>query len=292
MQFDFQRFYTDYNIPYWTSGKNCQEGWVNIQCPHCSDKSNHCGGNPYGGYIYCWKCDYHTLAEHLDVLIENERIGSIIQKYKILHNVPEREKKEYNNTEIDVPGDKLKEVHKKYIRNRGFDPDYLETKYQLKGTNHVGEYNFRIIIPIIYNNQIISYEGRDYTNKQSLKTKPCKQENEIIPHNDVLFNIDNCKSDTIILCEGAWDVFRLGNNSCSCFTSNITSKQFQLLKKYKKVFILFDNEKEAQEKAEKIAVKLNSMGVESEVITLNDKNDAAELTEDEAIELKEILGVE
>ena len=33
-----------YDIPYWEAGKNVSEGiTVNVECPLCSDISNHCG---------------------------------------------------------------------------------------------------------------------------------------------------------------------------------------------------------------------------------------------------------
>ena len=34
-------FLDDYDIEYWTEGKNVVKGWVNITCTFCDDDSNH-----------------------------------------------------------------------------------------------------------------------------------------------------------------------------------------------------------------------------------------------------------
>ena len=40
----------------------------------------------------------------------------------------------------------------------------------------MGKYKNRIIIPIYYNNKLVSYHSRDITNKSKIKAKACEQE--------------------------------------------------------------------------------------------------------------------
>lgn len=289
MQFDFKRFYEDHNIEYFLSGKNVSEGWVNIRCPFCDDGSNHGGGNPDGGYFYCWRCGNQDLYDLIQIY-SDERPTIIKKKYSVLHEKV-KEKQVYENDRIKVPGDSLKEQHKKYIRSRNFDPEYLERKYKLRGTGIHGREAYRIIIPIYYKGRIVSWEGRDYTNKQELKTIPCLKEDEIVPHNDIFFNIDNAKNDKIIVCEGAWDAMRLGDGAVSCFTSNLSPNQIKILSNFKEVYFIFDSEEQAQKKAISACVKLNSIGVYAESVELQTADDPAELTDKEAKEIKNILGV-
>ena len=54
--------------------------------------------------------------------------------------------------------------HQKYLSDRGFDPDFLEQEYDLRGTGPVGSYKFRVIAPIIFRRKIVSFQGRDISN--------------------------------------------------------------------------------------------------------------------------------
>ena len=65
MSFDIQRILEDYGIEHWVEGKNVTDGFVNIQCPYCSDKSNH-GGFSKNGYVFmCWRCGKHPVIQTL-----------------------------------------------------------------------------------------------------------------------------------------------------------------------------------------------------------------------------------
>ena len=294
MQFDFKRFYEDHNIEYWTEGKNVQEDWININCPFCpdGDPSNHGGGNPYGGYYHCWRCGSTPLYDLIEYFTD-ERPYMVKKKYSILTETEIKEKQIYTNDSIVVPGTKLNEYHKKYLKEvRKFDPDYLEKKYDLRGTGYTGREAYRIIIPLYYKNRIVSWEARDYTDKQELKSVPCLKENEIIPHNDLFFNLDNVKgNDKIIVCEGAFDAMRLGDGAVSCYTSNLSPNQLKILSEFKEVYFIFDSEEIAQKKAQKYCVMLNSLGVYAESVELTTADDPAELTDEEAKEIKRILGI-
>lgn len=58
-------------------------------------------------------------------------------------------------------------------------------------------------------------------------------------------------------------------------------KQFRLLKEmFNKVFVLFDNDEQAQGRAEEFHMMLLSLGVDSEIITI-EKNDPGSLSDRE-----------
>ena len=80
-----------------------------------------------------------------------------------------------------------------------------------------------------------------------------------------------------------------------CFGSALTEEQIAVIAdRFEKVFILFDNEPEAQEKAKKYGMQIASMGVEVEVVNAYEdfnKNDGGELTPDEVEIIKNELGV-
>ena len=277
---------------YWTDeGKNTQPGWININCPFCiDDDGNHGGFNIQSKKLYynCWKCGWisvYDIFEKLKIptlLIKGYRPIKPIRKNQILSSP----------LTIEVPGNSIPEKsHIKYLKKRHFNIDYIIQKYDIRFTTYLGKYIWRIIFPIYFNGKIVSYQGRDISDQQLLRYKACEMKNEIIHHKDILYNIDNCRSNKILLVEGIFDVLRIGNNCCCGFGTSMKMEQINLLKRYKQVFILFDSEEKAQKQAEKIAVILNSGGIYVELIQLDILNDPDEMTENEVIELKADLNL-
>jgi hypothetical protein len=285
---DIIKIYKKYNIKYYTEGKNVSQNWINIQCPCCSDKSWHLGFNSEKQYYYCWKCQYHSIKEIFTKLkiplseLKNNTQSIILNK---LNN------KEIIKKDFILPGTKLNDNHKNYLLNRDFDANYLENKYKLLGTNHLDQkYKFRIIIPIIYNNQIVSFTSRDYTNKQTLRYISCPKEMEIIEHKNILFNYDNCQNSFIIIVEGIFDCFRMDDNCCATFGISYTKEQVNLLTKYETIYICFDNEIDAQKQAEKLGNELSGIGKNVFIVNIPDQyKDMAEMPEAEAMKFKQEL---
>ena len=293
MGFDAIRFLTDYNITYWTQGKNVQDGWVNITCPNpeCNDKSQHGGFNIMKGYYNCWKCGHQSLRFIISLLTGESNPTNIINEYMGSTIIRKRlnKKVKSNVTNIKLPGTELKKMHRKYLLKRGFDPDYIEKKYKIKGTGITGDWKYRIIIPIYYKGQLVSYQGRDITDQQELRYKTLSKDESIINPKHVLYNLDNCKEEYIIVTEGAFDCWRLGNDSCATLGTSITKEQLRLLRKYKKIFFIFDPESEAYKKAKKAANELAIFGCKTEIIKLDEASDPAELSDIEAKKLKRKL---
>ena len=284
--FDVRTFYDDYNIPYTTEGKNTQKGWINTKCPFCEDTSNHLGFNIKDNYFFCWKCRWHSIWDVISNLTPVENPNYIIKKYDIKYKIlPDNNKKiKINkNKTIKIPGSKLNKIHKDYLMNRGYNPNYIIKKYKITGTNHLGDYCFRIIAPIFYHNKIVSYQGRDITNIAKLRYKACKKENEIMYHKNILYNIDNCNNNYIIVTEGIFDVWALGDNSCCTFGKNYSKNQLLMMSKYENVFVFFDNDNAGQNAAEKLCNELSGLNINTYNIV--EKTDAADMNQDEIDEL-------
>ncbi len=285
---DIIKIYQKYNIKYYTEGKNVSQNWINIQCPCCSDKSWHLGFNLEKQYYFCWKCQYHSIKEiFLKLKIPLSELKNNNQQI-ILNQL---NKKEIIKKEFILPGSKIKDNDppSNYFLKRKFDPGFIINKYQLLWCNHLDpKYKFRIIIPIIYNNQIVSFTSRDYTDKQELRYISCPKEMEIIEHKNILFNFDNCKNNYIIVVEGIFDCFRLGDNCCATFGISYTKQQLNLLSNYENIYILFDNEIDAQKQAEKLGNELSAIGKNAFIINLpKEYKDIAEMDQITANKFKE-----
>jgi len=292
---NIRKFLDDYNISYTLDAPNLKKGNIGINCPFHNDVDY------YGAFIVdtnsvgynCWLCGGFPLKEVLQALSGTKDVHRILKEYKGSNRARKVQSRvKTHNTKIDIPGGELKVYHKNYLKERNFDPEFLRLKYDLRGTYYEGRYPYRIIIPIYYKNKIISFQGRDFTNKQELRYKACREDDEIIHHKDILFNLDNCKSRKGIMCEGLFDVFRLGDNSFATFGTSLTNSQLCVLKEYfDKIYILFDNEEKALKKAESYADKITSIGIEVEMIETDINRDPGDFTEDEVLELKIMLGL-
>lgn len=293
MKFDTVRFLSDYGIPYWGQGENVSRGHVGVTCPFCEDTYNHLGLSITGAKKpYCWKCGSHSWFEYIRA-VTGQSPKQVIEKYNDIYSFIEEEEIVYQQASVCVPpGSKdFKRGHLNYLESRGFDPEYLILKYDLRVTGALDkEYPFRIIFPIVYNKRIVSYQGRSYVGAKP-KYKTCAPENEVVFHKDIFFNLDNAKGDTAIIVEGVFDAIRLGDNTIASFGTAILPAQLNLVaSRYKKVFVLYDSEPKAQKKAKEAAYTLNSGGVTTELITL-DSGDPGEMSNDDALYLKKDLGV-
>lgn len=284
--FDARGFLDEYGIEY-ENNRN----FYNVQCPFCDDRSKHLGVPKKGYTCTCFRCGKHSLFSTVKELLglQPKNINEILKKYDTLSD--DVEEVSYQNETITVPGGKLTKGHKLYLESRNYDADYLERKYDLRGTLATGDaYAYRIITPIYYNNRIVSYQGRDYTGRQEARYMTCKPEFEIIHHKKILFNLDNCKQDSVIVCEGVYDAFRFGNDCCCTFGTGYKGEQVNLLaKRFTRVFLMYDPEPEAQERARVMGDALSLAGIDVQNILLNNGKDPGDQSEQTVKELKKDL---
>lgn len=295
--FNYIEFFQDYGIEYWTEGKNVPDGGCNTECPHCDDKSNHMMWNPTS--TYCWKCGSHRLFDTINEMTNRDAKETIkiLKKYNTSDDFEVGEsshskKIEYKNTTICVPGSKLKKGHKKYLTKRGLDATYLEKKYDLRGTLATDDcFAYRIIIPVYYNRRIVSYLGRDFTNKQELRYITCFPEKEIIPHKSILYNLDNCKLRRAIVVEGTVDAMNVGDNCCATFGIKYRPEQLRLLReRFDEIYVMYDGEPQAQAQAHLLCREFGLLGGKATNICLDD-GDPGEMTDEDKSVLKKDLNL-
>ncbi len=287
---DIKTLLTDYNITYWDSGKNVTPGWINITCPFCDDKSNHGGFNPKNEYYNCWHCGWKPLSKIIATILNvNEfEAKTILDKYKT--SGIKVKNRSIKPSSISIPGDELQLQHVRYLIKRGFEPLPLVKKYHLTGTLYDSrDYGYRIIIPIYYKNQIVSYQSRTIVDNVEQKYKACAKEKEIIEHKKILYNLDNCNKEKVIVVEGVLDCWKLGNNCCSTFGVDYTRDQLLMLCQFDELFICFDPDAAGQAAALKLSCELSILNKKVEIIKL--ETDPGDLSLDDGLYLKkELLG--
>lgn len=296
---NFERLFKDYKIDYSTK---VNRNWVNTRCCFCGGSSYKLGFNPQEDYCACFACGGHDLYDALSRLLNvpKNQLKELLSNYAGRVNVT----KELNHkiiNKLELPTNEFTKAERKYLESRGFDPDYLHDKYKIVGGGIVGKWKHRIIIPILLNGKVVSWTGRSILSKERLieleipRYKNLAIDDSIIDPKSTLFNLDNCDKDSVILTEGAFDVLRLGDDCVCSFGTELSQTQVGIIKdSFKKVYIMFDNEKEAQKKARKFGLELSVMGVDVEVVDAYsdyDVNDGAELSENQVKEIKKELGL-
>lgn len=295
--YDILSFLDDRDIEYQTSGKNVSKGWANISCIFCGENSNHLGISSTGGF-HCWVCGKDGSFPELVMEIDQCSFYSaikILEPYK-LDFVEEKEEPKPTVSHIEFPKgmEPLTGLHRKYLIYRGFDPDELVKEYDLRACLHLGgDFAYRIIIPVVVNEQIVTFTSRDITNrltKKQSKYKHLSNDKSILPIKDCLYNIDSVK-DKCIIVEGVSDVWRIGAGSVALFGTEYTIRQLKLLfdKEIKEAYVMFDSD--ATKKAYRLGNILSTFVPKVELLVVSD-GDPAEMSIPEAIKLRKEIGFE
>lgn len=307
MAINFKKLFDNNRIKCITTSNR---GWVNINCPYCKnppDTHFNGGFNISNPRYSCFRCGSHSYYDVLSSVlnIPINQVNNILSSYYV--NTPvEDDKKIAKGENLNLPGGKLNEQEKQYLINRGYNINYLIDKFHIRGGGIVGEWAYRIILPIYYKRVLISWVGRTILSKDDLKKykemgveipryKNLDIEQSVISPKEVFFNLDNSIKDYVIIVEGPFDTLKMGNDCICSLGTSVTRQQELFLKEhYKKVFICFDNEYEAQNKARHLGRNLASLGMDVEVVNICEpfnKNDPGELTYEEVKIIKDELGL-
>jgi len=263
------------NVPFQSEGhKHCRPGWLNMPCPFCTgNPGNHLGWNIEKEYFYCWRCGYHPTIKTLSKLsgLSSSQIKELIKQYggkprisnNILTRSPRRKAFQYPTGTGD-----LQINHKKYLENRNFDPNYIEKLWNIKGTGPVSQldnidYKHRILAPISWNGKVVSFQTRSI-GKAEPKYKACPQDRESIQHKHILYGKQELWKDTGICVEGITDVWRFGPISFAVFGISYRIEQVkEIAKHFKRVAVVFDDDPQAQNQADKLINELRFRGIQA-----------------------------
>lgn len=310
MTWDAVRFCRDFSIPFVSPGMSqsgkVSQGWIGLQCPNPTCERNtlpdYGGFNIPGGYYACWNCGGHSLLQVIRWLLKigNYEAQQLIWDYSGTSSVLaslNTNKKQAKAKKIELPGEDLNKYHKIYLRERGFDPNYLIKKYNLQGVggNPKGlldkGYRNRVIIPIYdRNGRLVSYQGRDITGEARIRYKGCTIEDSVLNYKHTLYGWPGAVDGKAAFVEGVIDQWAMGDGFLATFGTAVTEQQIREMSYFERSFFLFDPEKNAQELAQKHAYKLASIGRKVEVIEMDEGFDPGELPEDDIKYIRRELG--
>ena len=300
---DFVGLFKRYNVPY---SLTVNRGWVNSNCPYCDTKldSFNMGFNPTGEYCNCWKCGTHELKDSLSLIlrIPKREMDDVIKPFKGKNAISSNlGRKIALAKSLELPSDGFTKAERRYLEKRDYDPDLLHDKYGVVGGGITGKWKYRIIIPIYYNHRLVSWTARSILGKDEIKElgipryKNLSIEESVMNPKDTFFNLDNCRHDEVVLTEGSFDVMRFGDDWMCSLGTQLTQNQLRLLsERFRKVYMMFDNEDEAQDKARKFAMQIASMGLEVEVVDAYSEfnvNDGGDCNAEQVLKIRKELGL-
>jgi len=287
------QLYQDYGVAFLEEGhSHCRPGWVNTPCPYCTGNPGwHLGFNIDDNFYTCWRCGWHPPIQTISKLINLSfsQTAEIVKKYKLSFSITKvTTAVKYNVKPHLLPSNTMPLLvkHKHYLRNRGFDADYLEKEWNLVGTNTYSkldniDYKFRIIIPFIWDNQQVSFDSRDITDKHGSKYMACPKEREIIPHKNILYGKQEKWESTGICVEGPTDVWRFGTQSFAVSGIKYTPSQVKNIARiFTRVHVCFDDDPQASIQANKIVAELKFRGVDAFRVKI--KGDPGSMKQDDA----------
>lgn len=274
-----------YGVPYRPHGSDPNEIW--ICCPFCEEQGEtpdtrfRLGVNVANGNAHCFNCDWGSRDEdftfsQLSAKLELGELQAAAQKVK-----PKKKVK------VVLPDDFRKITHKskysddywerrayQYLDRRGISHRQMEEKEI--GFSMVGDYAYRVIIPVYYKDRLRGLVARDFAGKSRLKYK-----NSV--GDKIIFNLPDPRhaEKGIVLVEGPFDTLavergasRLRLDAGGLLGHALTIGQEKLLKPYKVVYLWMDPDKAGIEGVVKIAKQLQ--GKKKVRVVVPDMSEGAE----------------
>lgn len=293
--FNALQFLRDSRIDHTTEGQKATRNRVQVHCPFCTGSRNyHLGIHVVHAYANCWRCGPHSIPEVIRELLHVSwrEAYAIMEEYEHVGGVrlyqPKRNKIVSKKLVTPTGLTFLRKTHGEYLRDvRKFKPLDLVKQWGVQSTGLIGKYKNRIYIPINLRTQPVSYQCRSVKKVEAVRYMTCEPDKEQVFHKHTLYGIDNVNSDTVVVCEGVTDVWRLGVGAVATFGITYDKMQAFQLARFTNIYILYDIEPQAQKQAEKLANDISMLNGKANVFIaqhgFGDK-DPGDLTQEQADE--------
>lgn len=244
--------------------------WCSLRCPFCSgQEGNHLGFNRKTNVFTCFRCGRHGKYETLSALlgVSKKEAYEIAQGFSMDRSFERQtdvriEVEHVEEEDFVLPGKpKLLRLQKEYLEGRKYDAEGVYRTWKLRSTGNCGQYAYRIVIPITYRGQVVSFTTRDVTGEAKDRYLACPPKEAIRHHKHCVYGLDQSPyKKTCVTVEGTFGVWRVGLGANCTLGTGWTSEQAKLIaNRFRKSYVFFDpEEKEATRRAESLAEMLSS----------------------------------
>jgi len=92
-----------------------------------------------------------------------------------------------------------------------------------------GEQAYRIVVPMYFGGRLMTYTGRDFTDRSPLRYKACRTENCVLLPTEFMYGLDEFEGRRAVVVEGAFDSIAMGNGTLAASTNKLSFKQKAML---------------------------------------------------------------
>lgn len=271
-----QELFDQMGVEYLEGGghHHARSGWLQLDCPICQSRgSYHLGYNLSTGHFSCWR---HGGSHPIAILT---RLGLPYADAKAFCDDkdlsplqgPSRARKGLK----EPPGHKpLHKAHRSYLIRRGFVPEEIERLWGIEGFGAAGRFAWRLYIPIIWQEQKVSWTTRAIGDKVEQRYISASFEEESVNHKHICYGLDYCLHSVIVV-EGPTDAWKIGPGAAALFGTAFSTAQVLKLARIPHRYICFDNSGPAQRHARKLAGELASFPGTTENIQIDAKDPGA-----------------
>lgn len=241
-----------YNIPIDASGRGHHKsaGWVQLHCPLCTNGTFgwHLGFNPTSGAFSCWRCGKLTQKAVLQALIPGVSLAHLYAEFSSQSKGSPKFVRHMGLAEsVELPADcgPLLPAHRKYLKNRGFNPSEISNLWGVQGIGKCGgEWAWRILIPLYDpTGRLVSYTARSIAEQTDVKYLNLSLELSVMNPKQLLYGLHKIHDkETIAVVEGPTDVWRIGPGAVSILGANWSIDQATQLLEFKRITLLPDND--------------------------------------------------
>ena len=281
-----QRYAVDYATHH--KGKS-RSGWVQVlQCPFCGASGYYLGFQLDGQRAACWMCGGKNAAKALkavtgapwpEVLAVTKHSGPVIREATV-----------YGGYKPPSNTGPLELCHTRYLkRKRKLDSDYCAAVWKLLGTGPISNHPFRIILPVYKPGRqplAVSWTARAIADDADIRYITAQDHEKAYNEKDLLYGAEHART-SIIAVEGPFGAIRLGKGAVATLGLTYSVRQVLLMSTYARRVICFDNEPQAQARADKLCQQLSLLPGETIRVNL-DSADPGEATNREREQIRKL----
>lgn len=282
--------FREFNVPYEEAGhRHVREGWIGVDCPDCSPgwEKYRLGFEIDTGRCNCWVCGRVDPVAAISSLLRIPT-GQAVGIWKGIHRgwIP-RDERKTGTLKLPESGE-LTAAHRKYLKQRNFDPDFIASFWGVGGIASSAELAWRLVIPIHdKTGKVVSWTTRAIRDGENVvRYVSAKPEQEAIHHKELLYG-EHLARSSIVVVEGPISAWGGGPGFVATLGLVITPQQIASMVKYPIRAICFDATPDAQKRARKLCRLLSSCPGQTENIELETGKDTAEASRDEISEIRE-----
>ena len=275
-------------IDYIDSGhEHCRPGWIQLDCPRCTPNAKHwrLGYNLQYGYSNCWSCGAVSMMEVLEYHELDSRQNRLLVR-SARGPGPRRVEKQKAKLKLPKRLGPMLSAHRKYLKDRGFNPDKLEGLWDLKGIGYAAKLAWRIFIPVYRRGEIVTWTTRSLNDSGTRYISASGDEAPVnIKH--VMYGGDYVRH-TCLVFEGPTDVWSVGPGAIATCGTSYSRSQVLAISRVPTRYICFDSETAAQRRARQLCSMLEVLPGNTFLVQL-DAKDASLSTPKEKRALRKLL---